>query len=78
MEIRDARGTVYPLSYTMVRLDEQWKLRNMVINGINVGKLFRDQFAQSMQSNRNDLDKTIAGWAELVARSRQGEQAAAQ
>ena len=77
MEIRDARGTVYPLSYTMVRLDEQWKLRNMVINGINVGKLFRDQFAQSMQSNRNDLDKTIAGWAELVARSRQGEQAAA-
>ena len=78
MEIRDASGTVYPLSYTMVRLDEQWKLRNMVINGINVGKLFRDQFAQSMQSNRNDLDKTIAGWAELVARSRQGEQAAAQ
>lgn len=78
MEIRDARGTVYPLSYTMVRLDEGWKLRNMVINGINVGKLFRDQFAQSMQSNRNDLDKTIAGWAELVARSRQGEQAAAQ
>lgn len=78
MEIRDARGTVYPLSYTMMRLDEQWKLRNMVINGINVGKLFRDQFAQSMQSNRNDLDKTIAGWAELVARSRQGEQAAAQ
>lgn len=78
MEIRDARGTVYPLSYTMVRLDEQWKLRNMVINGINVGKLFRDQFAQSMQSNRNDLDKTIAGWAELVARARQGEQAAAQ
>ena len=78
MEIRDARGTVYPLSYTMVRLDEQWKLRNMVINGINVGKLFRDQFAQSMQSNRNDLDKPIAGWAELVARSRQGEQAAAQ
>lgn len=78
MEIRDARGTVYPLSYTMVRLDEEWKLRNMVINGINVGKLFRDQFAQSMQSNRNDLDKTIAGWAELVARSRQGEQAAAQ
>ena len=51
---------------------------NVIINGINVGKLFRDQFAQSMQSNRNDLDKTIAGWAELVARSRQGEQAAAQ
>ena len=53
-------------------------MRNVIINGINIGKLFRDQFAQSMQSNRNDLDKTIAGWAELVARSRQGEQAAAQ
>ena len=45
MEVRDSKGTVYPVSYTMVQLDGQWKLRNVIINGINVGKLFRDQFA---------------------------------
>ena len=71
MEIRDGKGVVYPLSYTMVSMDGGWKLRNVVINGINVGKLFRDQFAQSMQNNRNDLDKVIDTWADTVARARQ-------
>lgn len=71
MEIRDGKGVVYPLSYTMVAQDGTWKLRNMIINGINVGKLFRDQFAQSMQNNRNDLDKVIDSWADTVAKARE-------
>lgn len=71
MEIRDGNGVVYPLSYTMVSMDGVWKLRNVVINGINVGKLFRDQFAQSMQNNRNDLDKVIDTWADTVAKARE-------
>ncbi|MGE8496226.1 MAG: MlaC/ttg2D family ABC transporter substrate-binding protein [Pseudomonas sp.] len=76
MEIKDGNGTVYPLSYTMVSQGDAWKMRNVVINGINVGKLFRDQFAQSMQNNGNDLDKVIDTWADTVARARQarGEQ----
>lgn len=72
MEIKDGNGTVYPLSYTMVSLDGTWKMRNVIINGINVGKLFRDQFAQSMQNNGNDLDKVINSWADTVAKARQG------
>lgn len=75
MEIKDGNGTVYPLSYTMVSLDGTWKMRNVIINGINVGKLFRDQFAQAMQDNRNDLDKVIDNWTETVAKARQGTNA---
>ncbi len=73
MEIKDGKGTVYPLSYTMVSQDGGWKLRNVVINGINVGKLFRDQFSQSMQNNGNDLDKVIDTWANTVAKARQAK-----
>ncbi|WP_160016085.1 phospholipid-binding protein MlaC [Pseudomonas sp. 8BK] len=75
MEIKDGKGTVYPLSYTMVSLDGSWKMRNVIINGINVGKLFRDQFSQAMQDNRNDLDKVIDNWTETVAKARQGADA---
>ena len=81
MEVRDSKGTVYPVSYTMVQLDGHWKLRNVIINGINVGKLFRDQFADSMQRNGNDLDRTIDGWAEVVAKAKdsaEGQQASGQ
>jgi phospholipid transport system substrate-binding protein len=72
MEIRDGNGTVYPLSYTMVSQDGTWKMRNVIINGINIGKLFRDQFAQAMQNNGNNLDKVIDGWVDTVAKARQG------
>ena len=75
MEIKDGKGTIYPLSYTMVSQEGSWKLRNVVINGINVGKLFRDQFSQSMQNNGNDLDKVIDNWTETVAKARQGADA---
>ncbi|KAF1061336.1 MAG: putative phospholipid-binding protein MlaC [Pseudomonas citronellolis] len=71
MEIRDGKGTVYPVQYTMVSQDGDWRLRNVIINGINIGKLFRDQFAESMQRNGNDLEKTIAGWDQVVANAKE-------
>ena len=74
MEVRDSKGTVYPVSYTLVKIDDQWMLRNVIINGINIGKLFRDQFADAMQRNGNDLDKTIDGWAEVVAKAKNTEE----
>src|SRR5690554_3596899 len=46
MEVRDANGTIYPVSYTMVWKNGRWLLRNVIIEGINVGKLFRDLFAE--------------------------------
>lgn len=74
MEVKDSKGTVYPVSYTMVNIDGQWMLRNVIINGINIGKLFRDQFADAMQKNGNDLNKAIDGWAEIVAKAKQSEE----
>ena len=77
MEIKDGKGTVYPLSYTMVELDGAWRMRNVIINGINIGKLFRDQFAQSMKDHGNDLDKVIDTWTETVSKAKQATKGAA-
>ncbi|AYC34232.1 ABC transporter substrate-binding protein [Pseudomonas cavernae] len=79
MEVRGSNGTIYPVTYTMVKINDQWMLRNVTINGINIGKLFRDQFADAMQRNGNDLNKTIDGWAQVVANAKNteaGQQAA--
>lgn len=75
MEVKDSQGVVYPVSYTMVKVNGRWKLRNVVIEGINIGKLFRDQFAEAMQRNRNNLDLVIDTWVDTVARTRQAEAA---
>ena len=71
MKVTGNNGAVYPVQYTLENLGGEWKVRNVIVNGINIGKLFRDQFADTMQKNRNDLEKTIAGWGEVVAKAKE-------
>ncbi|CAI3795202.1 hypothetical protein GLGCALEP_01230 [Pseudomonas sp. MM221] len=71
MKVTGNNGAVYPVQYTMENIGGEWKVRNVIVNGINIGKLFRDQFADAMQRNGNDLDKTIDGWAGEVAKAKQ-------
>jgi phospholipid transport system substrate-binding protein len=71
MKVSGSNGAIYPVSYTLTKINGEWKLRNVVINGINIGKLFRDQFADAMQRNGNNLDKTINGWAGEVAKAKE-------
>jgi phospholipid transport system substrate-binding protein len=71
MLVKGNNGATYPVSYTLEKISGEWKVRNVIINGINIGKLFRDQFADAMQRNGNDLDKTIDGWAGEVAKAKQ-------
>lgn len=75
MEVIGRNGAIYPVSYTMVRQGDAWLLRNVIINGINIGKLFRDQFAEAMQRNGNDLDKTIDGWVQVVEQAKDSAEA---
>ncbi|MFC6301670.1 toluene tolerance protein [Pseudomonas sp. CCM 7893] len=78
MSVKGNNGAVYPVQYTLEKVNGEWKLRNVIINGINIGKLFRDQFADAMQRNGNDLDKTINGWAGEVAKAKAQSEDAAQ
>ncbi|QXI27678.1 MlaC/ttg2D family ABC transporter substrate-binding protein [Pseudomonas vanderleydeniana] len=70
MTVKGNNGAIYPVSYTLEKINGEWKLRNVIINGINIGKLFRDQFADAMQRNGNNLDKTIDGWAGEVEKAK--------
>jgi phospholipid transport system substrate-binding protein len=74
MEVTDQKGVIYPVSYTMVKINNQWRMRNVIINGINLGKLFRDQFAEAMQRNAQDLDRVIDTWVDTVAKTRTTEE----
>ena len=52
------------VSYTMgfSKKTSEWKLLNVVINGVNLGATFRSQFAQAMQK-AGDLDVVIEEWS---------------
>jgi len=61
-EVRGS-GSVNYVSYTMAQnKNNQWKLINVVLNGVNLGKTFRGQFAQEVQKNSGDVNKVIDTW----------------
>ena len=54
---------VYPAIYYMYLNDKgEWKLINIVINGVNLGLTFRNQFSSLMKKNENNIDKVIDTW----------------
>ena len=54
---------VYPATYDMYLNDQgKWKLINIVINGVNLGLTFRNQFYSLMKSESNDIDLVIEKW----------------
>lgn len=62
-EVRGDDGGVNRISYTMGKNREgEWKLINVVLNGINLGKTFRSQFMQAMKK-QGDLNQVITEWA---------------
>lgn len=61
-EVSD-KGNTHKLSYTMMKNKAgEWKLVNVVLNGVNLGKSFTSQFDQAMIKNNNDVDKVIETW----------------
>ena len=54
---------VYPATYDMYLNDQgKWKLINIVINGVNLGLTFRNQFYSLMKSESNVIDLVIEKW----------------
>ena len=62
VEVKSSSGSTYPIIYSLRLIDERWYLRNLVVNGINLGLQFRSQFNSSFQRYKGDLDKVIKNW----------------
>ncbi len=71
MTVRTSSGTV-AISYSMVHQDGRWKLRNIIVDGINIGIQFRNQFADAM-SKHNNVQYVVDHWADIMKGSAAAE-----
>lgn len=57
----------YLVQYSM-RKDENgnWKARNMILDGVNIGLTYRSQFDSAVRSRGGDIGAVITDWAELI------------
>jgi phospholipid transport system substrate-binding protein len=51
------------VSYSMAKNNQdEWKMINVILNGINLGQTFRGQFNAEVKRNKGDVSKTINEW----------------
>ncbi|MFT4672547.1 MAG: phospholipid transport system substrate-binding protein [Pseudohongiellaceae bacterium] len=53
----------FKLQYQMfLNEDEQWKLKNLSLAGINLGRQYFTQFSALMSQHNNDIDAVLNNW----------------
>lgn len=58
MDFKTSSGTI-PVTYQLIQSGDSWKVRNVSLNGIDIGLTFRNQFSSTVQSNKGNLDSAI-------------------
>jgi phospholipid transport system substrate-binding protein len=69
MEIRTKDGAVYPVVYSVAQdRGGEWRIRNLIVNGVNMGLTYRSQFNSAAKDPKygGDLDQVIDDWGDLV------------
>ena len=63
MNIEASDGGRFEVQYTMfLNEEQQWKLKNLYIEGINLRRQYYSQFDSLMMNNDYDIDKVIDSW----------------
>ncbi len=63
-----SQGT-FEFQFSLAVSDDRWNVLNLIVNGVNLGLTYRNQFNELMLSNNHDVDAVITGWRETVAES---------
>lgn len=57
-------GERYGVAYSMYEpADSNWKVENVIVEGVNMGLAFRDRFEQQMQEHDGNVSKVIDEWS---------------
>ena len=53
----------YPISYKLRKNnDNSWSIVNIIVNGVNLGLTFRNQFQALAIKNNGNIESTLDGW----------------
>ena len=57
----------YPISYKLRKnKDNSWSIVNIIVNGVNLGLTFRNQFQALAIKNNGNIESTLNGWVSDV------------
>ena len=58
----DTGTSKYPISYKLRKSKDGWKIVNIIINGVNLGLTFRNQFQALAVSHNENISDALRNW----------------
>lgn len=66
MNAVDGSGNSYEIAYTMLQSEGEWQMQNMIVDGVNVGLTYRNQFDSAMATNNGRPEQVISNWEQFI------------
>jgi phospholipid transport system substrate-binding protein len=68
--IYDVDDRTYKVQYSLRRgKDGDWLVGNVIVEGVNLGQIYRNQFAEAVEKNRGDVDYVVDHWEVLMTQN---------
>lgn len=65
MLITSGEGATFSAQYNLRNIKGDWKVRNVILDGVNLGLTYRNQFYSAVQGTQGDVLAAVNGWADL-------------
>lgn len=70
--IHDKDNKNYTVQYNLQKDSEgKWLVYNFIVEGVNLGSTYRNQFAEAVEKNKGDVDYVVSNWSRLLSSGEQ-------
>lgn len=67
MDVTSKDQNSYQLQYSLRRSEgTSWKIRNIIVDGVNIGLTYRNQFKSAMETENGNLERVIEIWPQII------------
>ncbi len=66
-------GNTYVIRYSVHKIEDgSWLVANVIVEDINLGEIYRNQFAAAVENHKGDIDYVVDHWVELMINEQSG------
>lgn len=56
----------FEFQFSLALAQQVWQVRNLIVNGVNLGLTYRNQFSELMKTHGDNIDAVIDAWSDSM------------